>query len=407
VALGIGLLIGAERERHKGEGRTRRSAGIRTFAAAALLGAVSRLVGGGEALAASGLAIAALAGLAYWRSRENDPGLTSEVTLVLTVFLGGFAMQAPALSAGVAVVVAVLLAARTPLHRFVRSVLTDLELNDALIFAIATLVVLPLLPNRPMGPFDALNPHSLWIIVVLVLAISAAGHILVRMLGARYGLPLAGLASGFVSSVATIGAMGARAAKSPPMLGPATAGAVLSTLATSIQLSVVVAAQSTATLRALAAPVVAFAIASGAYGLIFTFGALRQEADSVAESGSAFSVPGALIFAGSLAVISLVSAALQAWLGEAGAMIGAGLGGFVDAHAAAISVAALVSSGKLTAAEAVMPILLGLSTNTISKVIAAGMSGGRAFTLRVFPGLALSLLAAWLATVGQLLLHFG
>ena len=122
-------------------------------------------------------------------------------------------MQQPALAAGLAVTVAVLLAARSRLHRFVRSVLTEDELQDALIFAGATLVVLPLVPDRPMGPYGALNPHSIWILVILVMAISAAGYIAVRMLGARFGLPIAGLASGFISSTATIGAMGARVAK--------------------------------------------------------------------------------------------------------------------------------------------------------------------------------------------------
>ena len=141
-------------------------------------------------------------------------------------------MRQPALAAGVAVVVAILLAARTPLHHFVRSVLTESEVKDALIFAGATLVVLPLLPDRPLGPYGALNPHTIWIIVILVMAISAAGYVAVRMLGARFGLPIAGLASGFISSTATIGAMGARAAKAPDVLAAAVAGAVLSTVAT-------------------------------------------------------------------------------------------------------------------------------------------------------------------------------
>ena len=92
-------------------------------------------------------------------------------------------MQRPALAAGLAVTVAVLLAARSPLHRFVRSTLTEDELKDALIFAGATLVVLPLVPDRPMGPYGALNPHSIWILVILVMAISAAGYVAVRMLG--------------------------------------------------------------------------------------------------------------------------------------------------------------------------------------------------------------------------------
>ena len=154
-----------------------------------------------------------LTAAAYWRGHENDPGLTTEITLILTALLGGLSMQQPSLAGGLAVAVAVLLAARSQLHHFVRSVLTEEELIDALIFASATLIVLPLVPDRPMGPYGALNPHSIWILVILIMAISAAGYCAVRLVGARFGLPIAGLASGFISSTATIGAMGARASK--------------------------------------------------------------------------------------------------------------------------------------------------------------------------------------------------
>jgi hypothetical protein len=108
-------------------------------------------------------------------------------------------------------------------------VLSEEELTDALIFAAAALVVLPLVPDRYVGPFSAVNPRTIWKIVILIMSISAGGHIAVRLLGPRFGLPLAGLASGFVSSVATIASMGARARKDPVVSRPAVAGAVLST----------------------------------------------------------------------------------------------------------------------------------------------------------------------------------
>jgi len=230
VALGIGLLIGAEGERRKGEGPSRSAAGIRTFAVASLAGAVSLLVGGALALAVTTAGVIALAAVGYWRTRDDDPGLTTEIAL--TVQLGGLSMRQPALAAGVSVAVAILLAARTPLHHFIRSVLTESEVKDALIFAGATLVVLPLLPDQPLGPYGALNLYTMWIIVILVMAISAAGHIVVRTLSVRFGLPIAGLASGFISSIATIGAMGAGAANKPDFLAAAVAEAVLSTVAT-------------------------------------------------------------------------------------------------------------------------------------------------------------------------------
>lgn len=254
VALGIGLLIGSERERRKGSGPSRSSAGIRTFAVTSLAGAISFLAGGQTLLSIATSGVIVLVAVAYWRGREEDPGLTTEVALTVAVLLGGLSMQRPALAGGLGVVVVVLLAAKSRLHQFVGSILTEDELQDALIFAGATLVVLPLVPDRPMGPYGALNPHSIWVIVILIMAISAAGYVAVRLLGARFGLPIAGLASGFISSTATIAAMGARAAKAKEVLASAVAGAVLSTLATIVQMALVLATTSMMTLLALAIP---------------------------------------------------------------------------------------------------------------------------------------------------------
>lgn len=395
MALGIGLLIGAERERRKGEGPSRSPAGIRTFTITSLAGAISFIVGGELLFAIATAGVIVLTAVAYWRGREDDPGLTTEIALIVTALLGGLSMQKPALAAGLAVTVAVLLAARSRLHRFVGTVLTEDELNDALIFAGATLVVLPLVPDRPMGPYGALNPHSIWILVILVMTISATGYVAVRLLGSRFGLPLAGLASGFISSTATIGAMGARAAKTADVRAAAVAGAVLSTIATIVQLALVLAATSTQTFRALSIPLVCAGFAAVVYGAVFTFRALQQESVSEAQRGRAFSFSTAFGFALTLSCIMVASAALQEWFGETGIIVAAALGGFVDTHSAAISVASLVASGKMSAPDAILPILAALSTNTISKIFLAGISGGTAFALRVIPGLIVVALAAW------------
>lgn len=395
TVLGIGLLIGAERERRKGGGPSRAPAGIRTFTVTSLAGAISVMVGGAVMLAVTVAGVAALTAVAYFRSRGDDPGLTTEIALILTALLGGLAMQQPALAAGAAVGLAALLAARTPLHHFVRSVLSEAEVRDALIFAGATLVVLPLLPNQAMGPYGALNPRSIWIVVILVMAIGAAGHILVRALGARFGLPAAGLASGFISSAATIGAMGARVRKSPDVIRAAVAGAALSTVATVIQMGLVLAATSTATLRTLSMPLIFAGIAAIAYGAAFTVWALREQDVPDPQPGKAFSLPAALGFALTLSAILLVSAALREWFGDTGAIVAAAAAGFVDTHSAAIAIASLVASGKMSAADAAFPILAGLSTNTISKIVFAWSGGGRSFALRLVPGLILVAGAAW------------
>ncbi len=395
VALGVGLLIGIDRERRKGEGPMRHSAGLRTFALAALLGAVAFAVGKEVLLAAMALGVAGFAGLSYWRARDADPGLTTETALVLTTLIGGLAMVQPELAAALGVATAVLLTARPALHRFARSILSGEELRDLLIFAAAALIVLPMLPDKAIGPYQALNLRTIWTVVILVMAVSALGYIAVRLVGSRYGLPLAGLASGFISSSATIGAMGARARREPDLMKPAVAGAVLSSVATILQLAILLAAIDIETLKALSVPLVAAGAVAIVYGGVFTVWALRHPSQDGAPPSGALSVGTALTFAALLAAILVVSAAAQDWFGTRGVLVATALAGLADTHSAAVSAASLVAEERITPAEAVVPVLAALTTNTFTKMFFALSSGGPAFSLRVIPGLLLMAAAAW------------
>ena len=131
---------------------------------------------------------------------------------MITVLLGGISMEAPVVAAATGVTVAVLLASRRALHTFTQSTLTDMEVRDGLVLASIGLVVLPVLPNESLGPEGLLNPYRIALIVWLVMAIGAMGHIATRVFGARLGLPLSGFLSGFVSSSATIVTLGRRSA---------------------------------------------------------------------------------------------------------------------------------------------------------------------------------------------------
>lgn len=399
VALGVGLLIGADRERRKGEGTTRAAAGVRTFAIVSLSGATSVTAGGALLLATATAGVIVLAALSYWRSHDDDPGITTEATLVLTTLLGGLAMREHLLAAGLGVLVAGLLHARSSLHGFVRSVLSEEDVRDAPILAGATLIVLPLLPDRPLGPYGALNLHALWIVVILVMCVSATGYVAIRIAGARFGLPFTGLASGFISSIATIGAMGERSQRTPAMFRAAVAGAVLSTVATIVQMAVVLAATDMDVLKVMSIPLACAGVAAAAYGGVLTVWAARQKAAEVAEPGRAFSLSKALSFAAILAVIVVVSAACREWFGAAGTMVAAAVSGLVDTHSAAISIASMVTTGKFTPTQAVIPILAALSTNTLTKAFFAATSGNGMFAMAVIPGQVLVALAAWSGTL--------
>lgn len=396
AALGTGLLIGIERERRKGDGPDRAAAGLRTFTLASLLGALAELMGGGLTLAVLAGVVGVLAVVSYRRSHAHDPGLTTEIALVLTFMLGALAMQNAPLATGIGVLVAIALAARTQLHRFVVRVLSEQEVHDGLLLAAAALVILPLMPDRTMDPLGAVNPRTLWALAVLMMAINTCGHIALRAAGPSWGLSFAGFASGFVSSTATIAAMGAQARRDQAMRGGAVSGAVLSSLATVLYLAVLLAVTSPAVLAAMAPSLLGAGLAAAAYGLLIALRNLRTDVQHV-PPGRPFNPRLALLFAGTMGGLMLLTALLTEHFGTQGAGVAAAVAGFADAHSAAAAVATLEHAGRISAGQAVLPILAGFTTNAVSKLVVASMAGDRRFALQVGCGVVLSVAAAWLA----------
>lgn len=294
-----------------------------------------------------------------------------------------------------AVAVAVLLASRERIHLFVSRVLSEEELNGALIFAAVIFIILPLVPNRFIGPYRAINPHTIWIIVILMMTISASGYVAVRLVGPRFGLPLAGFASGFVSSAATISAMGARARHEPTLARSAVAGAVLSTVATIVEFAAVLAATNRPTLKMMATPLLAAGIVAVIYGLLFTIRTVQSASPISASRGRAFSLRTAFVFALTMTAMLFLAAALNSWAGQRGVTIATAIAGFADAHSPAVSVASLVSAGSLDVNFALVPLLGALTTNTVTKIVLAITSGGKRYALQVVPGLVLVIGAAW------------
>lgn len=396
VALGIGLLVGLERERRQREGTGRGPAGLRTFALVALLGGLAATTENNALVVVAGVFVAGGVLVAYAFGTREDPGLTTETALMVTFILGVLARDEPALAAGIAVVVTSLLATRDQLHRFVREVISEQELHDLLLFAAAVLVVYPLVPDRQIGPWDGINPHRVWLLVVLVMSVSGAGYLALRLLGPRFGLPLAGLAGGFISSAATTASMGGLSRTNPAIRPAAEAGAVLSNVATVIQLAIIVGATSRELLDELVPSIAFAAVAALLFGAVAMLRLRGMAKDgSSAPARRAFDVKGALVFAASISLITLASSGIQEWLGADAVPLVAALAGFADAHAAAAGAATLVANGRIEPSTAALAILAGLSTNTITKVIAAFSTGGRAFAIPVLGGLATIIVCAW------------
>lgn len=400
VALGIGLLIGSERERTHSREEADETAGVRTFALTALTGAVSLLVGDELTFVVFAVIVGVLIAVGYRRTREQDPGMTTEVAQVATFLLGGLAMREPKFAAGLGVVVAILLAARTRLHDWIRNVLTDEEIRDGLLLAAAALVILPLTPSEAIDPWGVIKPRQLWTLAVTVMAINGMGYIALRVLGPKVGLALAGFFSGFVSSTATIGAMGSRAKKQPELRRGAVAGAALSSIATVVQLAVVVGLVSRPLLKSLALPLLAAGAMAAIYAALFTIRSARETGKREAPAGRPFDPKTAFIFVAVVGTVLVVSALLTQWLGSRGLLLASAVGGLGDAHAAAISAASFAAGGKVDMDLAATAVFAGFTTNAMSKIIVAFTLGDRRYGLQLAPGILLSVGAAWAGLLG-------
>jgi uncharacterized membrane protein (DUF4010 family) len=400
-ALGIGLLIGIERERstHKPiEGPIEgASIGVRTFALASLIGAIGMMTGGVPLLmvAVAAVAVARIVSVA----QQTDPniGLTTSLALFSVVLLGALATETAMLAAGVAVVIASLLAAREMLHGFSRSVLTAVELRDGLILGVSILVILPILPNLEIGPGVALNPRSLFIIVVVIMLISAAGHIATRVVGARLGLPVSGFLSGFVSSTSTILALGQRAAEKPEDARSAAAGATLSSVSSLIQIGIILLALSPAMFTMGLPLLLGAGLAAALHGAAIFFLVLRRKVEpAVLELPSqVFSIKGAVSFALIVAVVMLTSATLNDMFGNTAVLATVALAGLVSTNSATVALASLVAVGKISAVDGTLPLAAALSANTTARLLIAWRGKNITFRRTVAFGLVLQLVALW------------
>ncbi len=381
IALAIGLIVGAQRgwqERERAEGQ--RVAGIRTFGLLGLLGGVAALLGrelGGLVPAASLLAVAAFLAIGYWHRSQaaRDVSATTETAAVLTMMLGALAVAGhPAIASAAAVVTALLLQMKPVLHGWLRRTEPE-ELFAALQLLLVSVVVLPFLPDRGFGPGGALNPYRLWWMVVLVCALTFAGHVAMRWFGAARGVLAVGLFGGLASSTAVTLSLARQARAHPELGGAFAAGIVLAFIVMLARIVLVAVAVAPSLATALVAPLGAAALVGAIAGAWL----LRHRADAAAPervSGKPIDLLMALQFAVALAVVLALAELARERLGDAGFSALAVLAGLTDVDAITLSAAELVHRG-LDVAAGTRAVLLAAATNTIVKAgIAVVIAGG-------------------------------
>lgn len=373
IALGLGLLIGFQRERAKAS-----LAGIRTFTLISLIGACSAHLG--SLLAVPWLLPVAFLGLAgllvsghVARSRTESPELTTEIAAVLMLLIGALSVAGPRLLAvATGAVIALLLHFKRPLHETVER-FADEEVRAVMTFVLIALVVLPLLPDRAFDPLGVLNPHAIWRMVVLIVGISLVAHGAFRVLGQARGAVVAGVIGGLISSTATTVQQARRSAAEASFVSAGVVVTVLASATAFVRILVEVAVVDLSLLRVALAPmgiVLGVLIASA----LLVVRRARGTPAAPPEPGNPAQLRTALFFGALYAVVILGVAVAERFFGSSGLMIVAVLSGLTDVDAITLSTSQLVSDGRLGADEGWRMILVAALSNL-------GFKGGLAFAL--------------------------
>ncbi len=382
VSLAIGLLIGLERGwQTRDEQDHQRTAGLRTFALTGLLGGICGLISSVSSpivLAAGLLAFTATLALfsLHEATVEKNFSVTGVVAGILTFVLGAYATlgnQVVAVAAAVAM--AILLALREPLHSWVRN-LTWAEMRSALMLLAMTFLLLPILPDRPVDPWNIINPREIWLLAILIAAISFAGYIAIRLFGDRHGLAVAAVAGGLASSTAVTLSFSRLACEHPESTRLLAGGILLSGATMLARVVVLAGALKPELLDTLLWPALtACGVTLAGSAFLLWAGQSTDKQSSGLELRSPFDLGTVVKLAGLIGVIMLVAKLLTEKAGTAGLYLLAAASGIADVDALTLSMARF-AGGQVGLVEAGTAILIAASVNTIAKSVMAASIGG-------------------------------
>jgi uncharacterized membrane protein (DUF4010 family) len=397
VALAIGLLIGLERgwhsrEEHAGE----RAAGLRTHALSGLLGGIAAALTPLTGPATLGFAFFAFTGATaafHWLEAraERDVSVTGVVAGMLAFMLGAYAVLGD-LSAAVAGAVAttVLLALKDPLHGWLRRI-SEAEIRAVLILLAMSFLFLPVLPDRPVDPWGALNPASIWRLAILISGISFAGYVAIKVVGDQGGVALASALGGLTSSTATTVTLAGIASHNRESASLLTGGALLAGAVMVARVWLIAALINHALAPVLAWPLGTAAIVQLAAAALMLKGSGGSQRPALTLANP-FELSMALKLAALIGVIMLAAKIVTATVGDRGLMALSALSGLADVDAITLSLSRM-APGEVTLAIAAAGIGLAVAVNTLTKAAIAWSVAGAGMGLRM-AGVGLASIAA-------------
>ena len=401
AALGLGLLLGLERERKRDAELL--FGGIRTFALIALLGALGafmeRELDQGWLILTAFVALSALVIVSYaTTAARGELGITTEVTALLAFIVGALCGWEQVGVASVATVVCLLLLTlKDFLHRLARRVeLADVEAT--LQFAVISVIILPLLPNETFGPppVDVINPYKIWLMVVLIAGLNFLGYLLVKVLGKEHGLVVTGILGGLVSSTAVTLSFSQRSRREPAMSTAFVLAIVVAWTIMFLRVVVMVGLVNRALVGGLALGLGWMAAAGLLVSLVLWRRARSRETGVVSAGENPFELSEAIKFGLLFGVVIVVAKAAEVYFGATGLYLAGAVAGLTDVDAISLSMANLAKASPESVKIAERTIVIAVVSNTLVKTGMAAFMGAPALR-RTIISVALILLGAAVA----------
>jgi len=400
LAFVIGILIGLQREYAGRRAQQGLFAGARTLALIGIAGCASALLadlaGTPWVFIAASLIIAGLIGIAYYVSASRgDIGLTTEIAAFLVFLIGALCYWGTlVLAAALGVGVAVLLSLKLGVRRFVGR-LSEQDVLATLTFAVITAIVLPVLPNRTFGsaPWDVLNPHNIWLMVVFISGISFVGYVLIKLVGPRRGVGLTGLLGGLVSSTAVTLSFTQRSRTHAALAKPFALAITVAWTMMFARVLVEAAVLNPSLLSALWLPIGGAGAIALCYCGFLLFSSRNAGTGEDVALKAPFELGPALRFALAYAAILVISRGAQMLLGEAGVYVSATVSGLADVDAITLSLARMAGDGTVGIGTAANGIVLAAMVNTLVKGGMVLVLGAAALRKAILPAIGLILTA--------------
>ncbi|WP_373490549.1 MgtC/SapB family protein [Parasphingorhabdus sp.] len=414
IALAAGLLIGVERGwAMRGEPKGARVAGIRTFGLIAGMGGLVALIAQSLSLVMAAILLAAIVtmlSVSYAKTIHDPDGrsITNYVVALSTLCLGLLAGSGyPAVALAGAAIVAALLATRSELHGFLRK-LGETDIKAAIRFAIIALAVLPFLPDRAYGPYEAFNPQQLWFVVILVTGLSFAGYVANRIFGADHGTIVTAVIGGAYSSTAVTASLSQRLRSEDSSGRSLSAGIALASSVMYIRVLLLTFILANFAFLPMAMILVPAAMVAGLAGLLMLRKSGATKAGEQVETRNPIRLLPAFFFAATVAAMSLAARWAEAEFGSSGIAYLVLIMGSLDVDAAIITLGTLPGGTiavNLAGFVLAMTVLANMLFKTAVVVVTAGWKSGRSAAIALTAS-SLVLAMAGLVSFVVLDIHF-